>query len=286
MKMKKLKHYFGELEMTTERVLLFALITAVYTAAVALIPALRDTSLGDIAVYYDPWILFAVWIAVNCRSRWEAGFKCFLFFLVSQPLIYLFQVPFSSQGFGLFRYYPHWFFITLLTLPGGAIAYEVKRKDWLSVLVLSVATCFLSLSSVYYASMAYADPPRHLLSALFAAALGVFLILVLLDGRKYRIAALSLMLAAWLACAVFIGAGMLQKRTMELALEPGEWVCEVEDEAVVSVGIEEGNRVTVTAGKAGGTYLYFRNADGTERTFYATVSGGGVYLNEFEDEEE
>ena len=29
--------------------------------------------------------------------------KVFVFFLISQPLIYLFQVPFSQDGWGLFR---------------------------------------------------------------------------------------------------------------------------------------------------------------------------------------
>ncbi len=41
----------------------------------------------------------------------------FFFFLISQPLIYLLQVPFSSMGFELFIYYKYWFIWTLLTIP-------------------------------------------------------------------------------------------------------------------------------------------------------------------------
>ena len=42
---------------------------------------------------------------MNSKSPVDSAIKCFLFFLISQPLIYLIQVPFSSQGWHIFVYY-------------------------------------------------------------------------------------------------------------------------------------------------------------------------------------
>lgn len=54
--------------------------------------------------------------------------KVFVFFLISQPLIYLFQVPFSQDGRGLFRYYPFWFKWTIATIPMAFIGWYIKRS--------------------------------------------------------------------------------------------------------------------------------------------------------------
>lgn len=56
-------------------------------------------------------------IMANCQKPLESACKTFVFFLISQPLIYLLQVPFSSMGWGLFGYYWNWFIWTLLTFP-------------------------------------------------------------------------------------------------------------------------------------------------------------------------
>ena len=109
--MTKLRKCFGGIDMTWPKVLIFAVISAVYTAAVNLIPALSDTSLQDIAINPECWLLFAVFIIMNCGTWKEASLKCFVFFLVSQPLIYLIEVPFNSMGWGVFRNYGYWFMI-------------------------------------------------------------------------------------------------------------------------------------------------------------------------------
>ena len=161
--MRKIKTYFGELKMTWLRVILLALITAVYTALINQVPFLKDSSFQDIAIYVDWWILFAVFIIVNCEKWWEAALKCFVFFVVSQPLIYLIEVPFYAQRWEIFRYYDYWFKITLLTLPGAVIAFQLKKKNWLSVLVLSLATTYLAYASIDYFRAAMANFPNHIL---------------------------------------------------------------------------------------------------------------------------
>lgn len=271
--MKKLRHYFGEYEMTWRRVLILAVATAFYTALVNSVPALKDTSFQDIAINLECWFLFAIFIVVNCDKWWEASLKCFVFFLISQPLIYLIEVPFNSMGWQLFQYYPHWALITVLTLPGAAIAFQLKKKNWLSVLVLSVATGFLGFSCVTYARTAIANFPYHLLSAVFCFALAIFFVFVLLDENKHRIAALAI-IAVVLAATVFTtGRG----RTQEMNLSEGSWSCTVEDESIVSVEIEDGNHATMKAMHDGHSYVYFEKDDGTQKTYYVTVSGGSIW---------
>ncbi len=278
--MNKIQKYFGEVHMTWLKVILLAIITAVYTALINQIPFLKDTSFQDIAIYVDWWILFAVFIILNCKKWWEAALKCFVFFLVSQPLIYLIEVPFYAQGWEIFRYYDYWFKITLLTLPGAVIAFQLKRKDWLSVLVLSVATGYLAASSVRYFRAAMANFPNHLLSAIFALSLAVFFVFVLLNKKKHRLAALSVIATVVIVFALLTGSD----KSKEIFLEEGSWTYSLEDESIVEVEITEGDRVLLTAKRDGNTYIRFKSAYGIERNYYVTVSGGSIWINLLEED--
>ena len=272
--MEKIKKYFGGISMTWPRVILFAVITAVYTALINQIPFLKETSFQDIAINPECWLLFAVLIVVNCEKWWEASLKCFVFFLISQPLIYLIEVSFSSMGWEIFQYYGYWAKITLLTLPGAVIAFQVKRKDWLSVAVLSVATGFLSWMGVEYLRVATSDFPHHLLSSLFCFALALVLIFALLERKNHLIVSL-LVVAAVIIAAVFItGRG----RTAETYLGEGSWSYTVEDDSVVRVEIADGN-AAVTAKHDGYTVIVFENAEGSTQSFDVTVSGGSVWMS-------
>lgn len=50
----------------------------------------------------EAWVFFAVIIIANAKSSLDSALKTFVFFLISQPLIYLLQVPFTWQGWGSF----------------------------------------------------------------------------------------------------------------------------------------------------------------------------------------
>ena len=99
--------------MTWKKLIIFAVLAGTYTAVMAILPITKDTSFRDIAIYMEWWILFGIIIIANSKSHLDSALKCFVFFLISQPLIYLIQVPFSEMGFGLFRYYKYWFMLTL-----------------------------------------------------------------------------------------------------------------------------------------------------------------------------
>ena len=100
-----MKKLFGEIDLTWKKLIIFAIITAIYTATMAILPITADTSFRDIAATPEWWILFGVIIISNSKSPKDSALKCFVFFLISQPLIYLLQVPFSWQGWHLFSFY-------------------------------------------------------------------------------------------------------------------------------------------------------------------------------------
>lgn len=96
--MTKLRNLFGNINMTWLKVIIFSVITGVYTGLINQVPFLTDTSFTDIAVSLEFWIVFAIFIIVNCKKWWDAVLKCFVFFLISQPLVYLVEVPFLGWG--------------------------------------------------------------------------------------------------------------------------------------------------------------------------------------------
>lgn len=132
------------------KVIVLSVVTAAFTAAMAIIPFFAETSFHDIAVNLEAWILFAMLIIMNCKTRKEASLKTFVLFLISQPLIYLIEALILPVGFAAFQCYKYWFIVTVLTIPGAAITFQVKKKDWSGVFALSVATAFLGYMAATY----------------------------------------------------------------------------------------------------------------------------------------
>ncbi len=161
---------FGGLNMSWLSVILFAVGAALLTFAVLMIPAFENTSVRRIGETVEVWILFAVIIMSNCKKPLESALKTFVFFLISQPLIYLLQVPFSWMGWGLFQYYKYWFILTLCTFPAAFAGWYIKKKNWLSILILLPV---LGLLTYYYVDgfqTAVKHFPRMLLMAVFCLA--------------------------------------------------------------------------------------------------------------------
>ena len=276
--MERIKIWFTSRNMSWLKVIIFAVITAVVTAVLNLIPLFKDTSFQDIAISFECWIVFAVFIIINCSRWWEASLKTFVFFLISQPLIYLIEVPFSEQGFGLFMYYRYWFILTLLTLPGAAIAFLIKRKDWLSVAVLSVATCFLGDLAVNYFWVVKVHFPHHLLTLIFCVASAFALIYIVLDKRSHRIVA-CILVAATIAVSLYMTKPVTN---YTLSLPEGSWTCTVKDDSLVDISSEDGNTFKLHAEKAGTTLLTFQSEDGSIVEYYVSVTSGGIFVDKYE----
>lgn len=191
-----MKKLFGGIKMTWPRVILAAILAGVITALAAmLIP--DGNSFHEIAVSFEAWILFAILIIVNCEKPLEAALKTFVFFLLSQPLVYLIQVPFSWMGWGLFGYYRFWFILTLLTFPGAYLGWFIKKDNVWSGLILSVMLVLLVSLGLGYAEDVIDHFPKHLVSALFCFGQILLYIFVVLQNKKARIAAAVITVAAF-----------------------------------------------------------------------------------------
>ena len=181
-----MKRLFGEIHLTWRKLIIFALVAGAYTALMALIPATNHTSFRDIAVFFEWWILFGIIIICNSKSPTDSALKCFVFFLISQPLVYLIQVPFSDMGWKLFGYYRYWFYWKLDCLPMGFIGYSIKKKNWLSVLILSPMIVALVFMGLGYINSAIESFPHHLLSGIACFSIITIVILSLFEEKKYR----------------------------------------------------------------------------------------------------
>ena len=182
------KKWFGEYNLTWPKVIIFAVLAGVFTAAMAIIPAAEYTSFHAITVSFEVWILFGIFIIMNSKSNLDAALKCFVFFLISQPLVYLLQVPFSYQGWGLFGYYRYWFIWTLLCFPMGFIGYYMKKGKWWGYLILLPMIVLTAYSYRTYLSDFLFSSPRYVLIALFCAAAMTLYPVLIFDNKKIKIA--------------------------------------------------------------------------------------------------
>ena len=281
-----MKKLFGGLNITWPKLILFAVICGVYTGVMAMLPATADTSFRDISISFEWWILFAIILIVNSKSPLDSALKVFVFFLISQPLVYLVQAPFSPDGLGLFRYYPAWFRWTLLTFPMAFVGHFMKKDKWWGLLILAPMLLFLGWHYVSFCGEAVHFFPQHLLSALFCAATLILYPLYIFKDRRIRIAGLVLSIAILLAGTVY---GVLDERShtyQTSLLSSGGSVCEVEyDDSYtvyledpeygdVSIGYEEGIQdyiVRAEFKKVGDTVLVLQSPDGERYLFDLTI---------------
>ncbi len=243
-----LKKVFGGVRLTWPRLLLFSVAMGVVGALAAMLVP-DGWSLHEIAVHLEFWILCAIFIITNCGSAKEAAVKTFVFFLISQPLIYLIQVPFNWMGWQIFQFYPHWLIITVLTLPGAFIGWYIKRNDLLSGLILSVMLAALVCFGVGYLKDAVGNFPRHVLSTLFCFGQIPLYVWGILQNRRARLLALAISVAALL---VF---GFLTLRQPEVQLHqimsldtekyPADdsWSAEIEDKKLGTATLRDADEL-------------------------------------------
>ena len=60
--MKAIKKLFGEINLTWGKLIIFAILAGVYTAIMAMLPIVRNTSFSDLTVTFEVWILFGILI--------------------------------------------------------------------------------------------------------------------------------------------------------------------------------------------------------------------------------
>lgn len=202
--MEKIKKLFGNFEMTWKRLIIFSVICGIYTAAVLLMPALKDNALREIGVGYECWFLLAIFVVSNCRDYKDAAIKCFVFFLISQPLVYILESIILKDNL-LKQYYLPWFIKTLLTLPGGAVAYQIKRKDLLGSVILAVAGSCVSAIGIFY--FIYSIRNHNISYTIYGIVLIICVIilgLIFCDIKKNRIVYYAIVAAVTVIFSIYL----------------------------------------------------------------------------------
>ncbi len=212
---KALKKLFGGIDLTWPRLIAAAAAAGVFTAVMAIVPALHYTSFHAIAVTFEAWILFGIIIIMNSRSNLDAALKCFVFFLISQPLVYLIQVPFSAHGWALFGYYGYWFVWTLLCFPMGFVGYWMKKGKWWGYLILFPMIALTGSSYLAYFSDFQFSMPRYSLAALFCACAMILYPAAIFDDRRIRIVGAA------------VGAAAVVVMTVICLLNPPVYIAEI-----------------------------------------------------------
>lgn len=171
--------------MSWPAVIIFAVIMGIYTALMAMFVP-DGNSFHDIAVTVEWWVLPSILVIVNCKKPLEAALKTFVFFLISQPLVYLVQVLAGQADWAIFGYYKYWFMVTLLTFPAAFVAWFVKKDKWYSALVLSGATMLLALTGVGYVFNFLETPPNHLISIIYCFVTAIVFTFAILKKKSTR----------------------------------------------------------------------------------------------------
>mgnify|MGYP003308059115 CR=1 FL=1 len=274
--MKGLHKIFFETKMTWLRVILLAVGSAILTAAVLLIPGLKETSASYLGVTPEAWFVFALIIVMNCEKPLEAAIKTFVFFLISQPLIYLIQVPFYDRGWEIFMYYPYWLKITILTLPGAVIAWFVKKNNIVSALVMAVATGFIGVTLVGSGFTVVQNFPGELIRTVFCLLEILVFIFVLLKNKRNRIVCAALTLAVMAAFGYYKMSGRtdIYRGYYEL---PAGHTWEIQDTEGYIGNIEIGeNGLEILAKKYSYETVIVVNELGEEIELYMVYSPDGV----------
>ncbi|MGX8698359.1 MAG: hypothetical protein ACSW8F_00310 [bacterium] len=286
-----LKKLYGGLPMRWPAVLLLAVGTAVLTALFLLLPIFKSTSFAQMGSTMEAWVFFAVLIMANCRKPLEAAVKTFVFFLVSQPLIYLFQVPFSPMGWRLFGYYPYWFLLTLLTFPAAFVGWYITKRNWLSLVILAPVLLLLAAMGAGYWGTLLRHFPRMLLGVVVSFGQMVLYVLAFTESRWQKLTGLALSLAAVLLL-LFVSPELDLNATQFLPDDPvlteqAEVVQEEGEEIVVSIASTgESSMVRIQATRYGTTAFTIRDGETTLRyTLEVYEDEGGHAQIRIEQEE-
>lgn len=182
-----MKKLFGGIDLTWPKVIIAAIIAGAITAVFAIVPAFHYTSFITITATLEVWIFFGIVIIMNSKSNLDSALKCFVFFLISQPLVYLIQVPFSYMGWQLFQFYKYWFYWTVLCLPMGYVGYYMKKNKWWGYLILLPMIGITALSYFQYFSMMQFYFPKYILIVLFCAFGMIFYPVLIFDDKRIQL---------------------------------------------------------------------------------------------------
>ena len=176
---------FGGIKLTWFKVIIAAIVIGVYCGVIALIPATLNTSFRDICISFEVWILFGIVIIMNSESHKDSALKCFVFFLISQPLIYIVQDIVNHSNL-LMTYYRFWIIPTILCVPMGFIGYYMKKDKWWGLLILVPMLLLTAEEGMGYFSKMMFSFPRHLLTTIFCISALIIYPLAIFNNKKVK----------------------------------------------------------------------------------------------------
>ena len=186
-----MKNILGGINLTWPKVIVMAIIMGVYTAIMAMLGVVHDTSFSDLTVTFEVWIFFGIFIIMNSKSAKDSALKCFIFFLISQPLVYLIQ-DFVNHS-NLFNiYYRYWFMWTIACIPMGFVGYYMKKDKWYGLFILVPILLLLSGEYSTYLSETMFSFPRHLLTTIFCIITLIIYPLVIFNNKIIKITGVTI----------------------------------------------------------------------------------------------
>lgn len=165
---KKYEEFIGKKDITWKKIIILAITCGIVTGIILNFQKyIENLSIFNIGTCFEFWIFITLIIVGKSKKPLEAGLKTFIFFLISQPLVYLMEVPFNELGWGIYKYYPSWFVWTILTFPGAMIAWRTNKKDWLSLAIYVPAILFLSIEFGNHSTFFITHMPFQFLATVF-----------------------------------------------------------------------------------------------------------------------
>ena len=270
------KVFFG-IKPTWPKIIIFAIITGVATGLIMMAPPLEGTFVRNIGETAEAWILFALIICANCEKPLEAALKTFIFFLISQPLVYLTMWP-VYQGFP-WHYYYYWFIATIVCFPAGAAAnYAIKHGGIVGAIILAIPCALLAYMGAGFAETALrgARGLDQLIAAAFCFAQIVVYVVVLERGARDRAITGGLAVVAAIVCLVVTLVGGPGSTASYPVSTPGDYTVSVADQSIVEAQMTTDSDLQINAKGYGSTTITLTAADGTTITYDVTVANDGL----------
>ena len=180
-----MKKMFGGINLTWKKLIIVAIIVGIYTGIMAMLPIVKDTSFSDLTVTFEVWIFFGIFIIMNSKSAKDSALKCFIFFVISQPLVYLVQDVIKHSNL-FFTYYRFWIAWTIACIPMGFVGYYMKKDKWWGLLILAPMLLFTAGECAGYFSKAMFSFPRHLLTTIFCICALIIYPLAIFNNKKIK----------------------------------------------------------------------------------------------------
>lgn len=280
--MEKVKKLFGGIDLNWKKLIIFAIIAGVYTAIMAMLPITKNTSFADISISFEVWILFGIIIIMNSKSAKESILKCFVFFLISQPLVYLTQDIINHSKLFL-TYYRFWVIWTIGTIPMGFVGYYMKKDKWWGLAILTPMLIFLGIHYSGFLGETLYYFPYHLLSTLFCILTLLLYPICIFNNKKVKNAGviISLIIIIVMTFITFTNNTTYNTTLLVSDSETGEvfddsYKVYLEDEKIGKVYIEydeslEDYRVNAEFRRAGITNLVLEDSNGNKTIYEIDV---------------